>query len=67
MLENGVDSSVAVPANAPSLHDACVVAMEYDMAAVGKDSVESVDKELKGDGLSPSDVFGSMEGLPSCV
>ena len=58
---------VAVSADAPSLHDAYVVAMEYDMAAVGKDSVESADKELKGDGLSPSDVFGSMEGLPSCV
>lgn len=60
ILENGVDRSVAMPADAPALHDAGVVSVEYDVVAFGKDGVESADKELKGDGFGPSDVFGSL-------
>ena len=67
MFEYVVDGTVAMSANVPSLHDTGVIAMEYDMVVIGKDSVESADKELKGDGFGPSNVFGSMEGLPSCA
>ena len=37
------------------------------MVTVGKDGVKSADKELKGDGLDPTNVPGSVEGTPVCT
>ena len=67
MFEYGVDSSVAVSADAPAFDDAGVVAVENDVVTVRKDGVESADKELKGNGLGPANVLGSVEGMPVCT
>ena len=60
MLENGVNSSVAVSADAPSFNDASVVSMQYDMSGVEKVNVDSADKELEAHSFCPSDVFFSV-------
>ena len=42
--EDSVDSSIAVPANMPTLDDTCVVTVDFDMVLANKDSVDSTDE-----------------------
>ena len=63
--EDSIDSSVAMPADTPPLNDAGVVTIDLDMLFLVEDSVDSTDKELKTEGLCPTDVPLSIGALPT--
>jgi len=63
--KNSVDGFVAVSVFPPAFHNPGVVSMDKDIATNTWDRGKGISEEFETNGLSPSDVLLSIEGLPT--
>jgi hypothetical protein len=63
--KNSIDGFVVVPVLPPAFHNASVVSMDKDIVANAWQRGKHIDRKLKANGFSPSNISLSIEGLPA--
>lgn len=66
VLEDSINSIVAMSTNAPTLDDSHVVAIDSDVMMLAvEDSVDNTNEQVETEGLCPFNVFLSVGGFPT--